>query len=106
LEKIERKVTLFFGAKKPEDLFFNDELRAFEKSIPGFVFVPTLSRVTDEDRWEGEKGRVTDLIQKRIKENTPLDVYICGSPPMVESCVDLLMKKGIEEDRIFFDKFE
>ena len=74
--------------------------------MPNFTFVPTLSRATEEDQWEGEKGRVTDLIHKRIREKAPLDVYICGSPEMVESCLEVLVKKGIPEERVFFDKFE
>jgi Na+-transporting NADH:ubiquinone oxidoreductase subunit F len=105
-EKIQRKTTLFFGARTRRDLLYHDILKAFENTISDFTFVPTLSRATEEDQWEGEKGRVTDLIQKHITENAGIEVYICGSPVMVESCEDLLKEKGIPEDRIFFDKFE
>lgn len=105
-EGVERKATLFFGARNRKDLFFYDELRDFEKSLPNFTFIPTLSRASEEDHWEGEMGRVTDLIKDKITENAPFDVYICGSPVMVESCADLIKGKGIQEDRIFYDKFE
>ena len=49
---------------------------------------------------------MTNLIEKYIPEGASIDVYICGSPAMVDSCVDILKKKKIPEDRIFFDKFE
>jgi Na+-transporting NADH:ubiquinone oxidoreductase subunit F len=65
-----------------------------------------LSRPTDEDQWQGARGRVTDLILKHIPDDAPIDVYICGSPAMVESCLELLEKKGIQEEHIFYDKFE
>jgi Na+-transporting NADH:ubiquinone oxidoreductase subunit F len=105
-EKIDRKTTLFFGARRVKDLLYYDELKAFEKRLPDLTFMPTLSRSKEEDRWQGEKGRVTDLIEKYIPENADVEVYICGSPVMVESCEEILKKKGISEDNIFYDKFE
>ena len=104
-EGIRRKATLFFGARTTEDLYYQEELREFEKTVPGFTYMPTLSRATEADQWEGEKGRVTDLIERDVPDNADLDVYICGSPAMVESCVNLLIRKGIPEDQIFYDKF-
>jgi Na+-transporting NADH:ubiquinone oxidoreductase subunit F len=105
-EQIQRKATFFFGDKTPKDLYYYDEFKDFERTIPHFSFVPTLSRTLQGDQWQGEKGRVTDLIEKNIPDNANIDVYICGLPAMVQSCIDLLIKKGIPEDRIFFDKFE
>jgi len=105
-EKIERKTTLYFGDKKRKDLYYYERLKEYERRMQQFTFVPILSRATEEDQWEGEKGRVTDLIQKYVPEKADLDVYICGSPLMVRSCTELLIKKGISEDRILFDKFE
>jgi len=104
-EQISRKATLFFGARTREDLFYWDQLKGFEKSIPNFTFIPTLSRATDKDQWEGGKGRVTDLIEKHIPEKADVDVYMCGSPAVVDSCEELLKKKGIPPERIYYDKF-
>ena len=105
-EQIQRKATLFFGDRTPKDLYYNHELKEFEHNIPHFTYVPILSRTTQEDQWQGEKGRVTNAIEKYIPEKADIDVYICGLPAMVKSCIDLLKKKGIPENRIFFDKFE
>ena len=104
--KIQRKATLFFGDRRRHDLYYLEALDAFEKNIPDFRFVPTLSRATEEDQWEGERGRVTELVEKYIAENAPLDVYICGSPAMVDSCEVILKKKGIPAENIYYDKFE
>jgi Na+-transporting NADH:ubiquinone oxidoreductase subunit F len=105
-EGIQRRTTFFFGARTPKDLFYQDLFRRLERDLPDFTFIPTLSRPSAEDQWQGEKGRVTDLIEKYIPDHAPLDVYICGAPHMVESCVELLTKKGIPEEHIFYDKFE
>jgi Na+-transporting NADH:ubiquinone oxidoreductase subunit F len=104
-EGIERKTTLFFGDRRRHDLYYLDLIKKFEETIPGFTFVPTLSRATEEDQWEGERGRVTDLIDKYIPDKAPMDIYICGSPAMVDSCEELLEKKGIPDEHIYYDKF-
>jgi Na+-transporting NADH:ubiquinone oxidoreductase subunit F len=105
-EQMRKEVQFFFGAKTVKDLYYQEELRAWEKKLPSFKYVPTLSRTLEEEQWKGEKGRVTHLIEKYVPEGATIDVYICGSPVMVDSCVEILKKKGSPEDRIFFDKFE
>ncbi len=105
-EGIQRKTTLFYGDRKPRDLYFRDQLEQWQKEIQNFSYNLTLTRSTAEDRWEGETGRVTDLIKKLIPDNAPVDVYICGAPPMVESCEKLLEQKGISAENVFYDKFE
>jgi Na+-transporting NADH:ubiquinone oxidoreductase subunit F len=105
-EEIGRKTTLFFGAKTRKDLYYQDRIKAWESKLPHFEYVPVLSRVGEEDKWEGEKGRVTNLIEKYVPEGSDLEAYICGAPAMVESCREKLKGKGIPEERTFFDKFE
>lgn len=105
-DQILRKTSLFFGARKPRDLYYFEELKELERIIPNFTFVPTLSRPTEEDQWEGERGRVTDLIERYIPDNASIEVYICGAPAMVESCEELLKKKNIPQEMVFYDKFE
>ena len=102
---ISRKTLFFFGAKTRDDLMYLDELKGFEQTLADFSFVPTLSRVEEGDAWDGERGRVTDLIKSRIDSGRNLEVYICGAPPMVESSLALLLEKGVPEESIFFDKF-
>lgn len=101
-----KELTLFYGDKKPVDLLYYDELCKFDSTHPNFTYIPTLSRTTEEDKWEGEKGRVTDLIGKYIPDNAQIDVYICGVPAMVQSCNDLLLQKGVPQEQICFDMFE
>ena len=105
-EKIDRKTTLFFGARKVKDLLYYDELKAFDEKLPNFTFIPTLSRSTEEEQWQGEKGRVTNLIEKFIPDNADKEVYICGAPAMIHSCEGLLKNKGIPEENIFYEEFE
>lgn len=105
-ERIMRKATLFFGTRNEEDLYCVEELNNLEKELSNFTYIPTLSRELDNAPWEGERGRVTTLIEKRISEGADLDVYICGNAAMVESCLEALNKKGIPKEHIYFDKFD
>ncbi len=104
--RITRKATLFFGDRKTEDLYYEDQLKSWQNSIDNFTYTPTLSRTTEEENWTGEVGRVTNLIEKYIPDDAPVDVYICGAPPMVDSCAQLLKQKGIPAANVFYDKFE
>jgi Na+-transporting NADH:ubiquinone oxidoreductase subunit F len=106
MEMIPRKTTLFFGTRIEEDLYCVEELENLEKEISHFTYIPTLSRVTDNSPWKGERGRVTGLIEKNIPQGASLDVYICGNAEMVESCLEALRKKDIPVAQIYFDKFD
>ena len=100
-----RKAMLFFGGRKPEDLYYYDYLKSLEEKLPDFKYYAVLSRVDQADQWAGETGRVTDLIEKYVPDQADLEAYICGAPPVVESCITALKEKGVSEDKIFFDKF-
>jgi Na+-transporting NADH:ubiquinone oxidoreductase subunit F len=80
-------------------------MEALKQEIPGLEVILTLSRPEEEDGWEGERGRVTNVLEKIIKDGANKEAYLCGNPAMVESCVELLTKKGIPQELIFFDKF-
>lgn len=102
---INRKATFYFGAKTPDDLFLLDELKNFENTLPDFKFIPTLSRITEEHNWTGEKGRVNNALEKYINDGENKEAYLCGNPPMIDTVVSVLQKIGIPEEHIYFDKF-
>jgi Na+-transporting NADH:ubiquinone oxidoreductase subunit F len=104
-EGISRRTTLIFGARHKKDLFYLQEMEALKQKIPDLEVILALSRPEEEDRWEGERGRVTNVLEKIIKNGANKEAYLCGNPAMVESCVELLTKKGIPQELIFFDKF-
>lgn len=104
-EEIDRKTTFFFGARTQKDLVCGDEMYEFEKTIPNFHFRPVLSREPEDSGWEGDRGRVTDSIQKYIEEGVDQEAYMCGSPVMIESAVVELKNKKIPEEKIYYDEF-
>ncbi len=104
-EKITRNATLVFGARHKKGLFYVEEIEALKERLPNLKVIFALSNPQEEDRWDGERGRVTDVLEKIIKNGANKEAYLCGSPGMVEACVELLTKKGISQELIFYDKF-
>ncbi len=102
---INRRARFYFGARTPEDLFLLDEMKEFEETLYDFEFIPTLSRALDEHNWTGERGRVNVALDKHIKSPEDKEAYLCGSPGMIDTVVELLREKGIVEEFIYYDKF-
>jgi propane monooxygenase reductase component len=102
---IRRKATYYYGARRRRDLCFTEELRALEDVLPGFRFVPALSEPTEEDAWDGEVGLVTDVVKRYEAKLAGAHAYLCGPPPMVEAAMPVLGGLGVEEKRIYYDKF-
>lgn len=106
-KKITRKITYFFGAVTRKDLFYDDEMADLEKRVPNFKYIPALSAPEPEDNWDGETGLITMPLENYLKDkdNAKSQGYLCGSPGMINACMKVLQKHGIDENRIFFDPF-
>ncbi len=102
---ITRQATYFYGARRRRDLCFEKELRALEESLPSFRYVPALSEPAAEDGWEGEVGLITDVVRRLAGGLKGAHAYVCGPPPMVEAALPMLMTAGVEDKRIYYDKF-
>ena len=99
-----RDVVLYYGARRRRDLCFEAELRALETALPSFRYVPALSEPDGED-WDGETGFVTDVLKRREDSLTGAHAYVCGPPPMVDAAMPVLAALGVEDRRIYYDKF-
>jgi Na+-transporting NADH:ubiquinone oxidoreductase subunit F len=102
---INRRATYFFGARAVRDLFLIDEMKELEKSLKDFHFIPALSEPLDEDKWEGETGLITEVLDRHLKSGENTEAYLCGSPGMIDASIAVLTQKGIPEELIYFDKF-
>ncbi len=100
----ERQAVYYYGARGPKDLFHLDELAELEQRLPNFRFVPALSDC-DEEEWDGERGLITDVVERCEQDLGEVDAYLCGPPPMVDAAIALLDAKGVPESRVYFDKF-
>ncbi len=104
--KIDRKVTFYFGARTREDLFEMDTLERLQNEMPNFKLVSCLSKPTEKCNWTGDVGRVTDMLNKYLDDASGAEAYLCGSPVMIDSVTPILRAKGMKEENIMYDKFE
>lgn len=102
---IKRKATFYFGAKTPSDLFMLDYFKELEETLDDFSFIPCLSRVGEEDEWDGYRGRVNNALEELVENTDNLEAYLCGNEPMINSVTDALTAKGMDEELIMYDKF-
>ncbi len=103
--RIARPVRFFFGARSRRDLFLLDAMRRLEGDLADFRFVPALSHPLPGDAWDGETGLITDVIDRRVRADQPVDAYLCGAPAMLDACLEVLDRKGIAAGHTYYDAF-
>lgn len=104
-EKINRKCTFFFSARTKKDLFMLDELLKYESEMPNLTLRLSLTRPTPECNWDGDIGRIPDMMEKYIGDASDMEAYLCGSPIMIEAVTKVLLAKNLPEEHIYFDNF-
>ncbi len=104
-KQINRRARYFFGAATKRDLFHVETMQQLEKDLPNFKFIPGLSNATPEDNWDGETGLITEILDRHLESGDNVEAYLCGSPGMINACVQVLVSKGVPEELIYYDKF-
>jgi Na+-transporting NADH:ubiquinone oxidoreductase subunit F len=104
-EGMPRKVKYFFGARSKRDLYYTEEFEQLSKEYPNFEYIPALSEPLEEDNWQGEVGLITDVVDRHTKDLSEAEGYLCGSPGMINACINVLSKHDMKEENVLFDKF-
>lgn len=101
----QRVANYFFGALSLKDMYDLDVMKELEDDLANFKFIPALSKPEEDDQWTGETGLITDVLDKHLENGENKEAYLCGSPGMIDACVEVLVNNGIPEERIYYDKF-
>lgn len=96
-------VTLYWGLRHEEDIYWMDEWNALGQTYPSFRFVLTLSQPSDS--WQGVQGRVTAHVTQEEKDLMKSDFYLCGGKAMVEEIRGQLRAGGVPEAQIKTELF-
>ena len=88
-----KAITLFWGLRSQQDLYYQQELVDLTKTYRHFRFVTTLSK--PEPGWTGSVGRVTGLVSEQILSVANLAAYLCGNGGMIKEVTATLNAKGL-----------
>jgi ferredoxin-NADP reductase len=98
------RVTLVYSNRDRASTPFLDELQEFERTIPDFRLVLTM---TQDEGWEGESRYVSaellsDYLAGELRDYTYL---VAGPPALVEAVVGQLSAAGVPEEQVLPDSF-
>ncbi|MFW5812209.1 MAG: oxidoreductase, partial [Alkalispirochaetaceae bacterium] len=92
-----------------KDVFYLDWLYKLDEEHERFHFIPALSEPQPEDDWSGPTGLITEVLDDYPKNTISTDIekegYLCGSPGMLDACMDVMTNNSMESEKIYFDKF-
>ncbi len=107
--KTGRKVSYWYGARNPNEVFYEDHFRKIEEEFPNFTFHIAMSEPRPEDNWDGYVGFIHQVVLDHYLKDHPapedVEYYLCGPPLMLQSALGMLDDLGIEEEMIRFDEF-
>ena len=103
---ITRPVTLYWGGRRPADLYMGDWVQAQCAAMPNLHYVPVVSDPLPEDGWQGRTGFVHRAVLEDFSDLSSYQVYACGAPIVVDSAKrDFGAQAGLPAEEFFADAF-
>lgn len=91
-----KEVYLFFGYRSINEVLFREDNKSWAEK---FNFNITLDR--GDEKWSGNVGLITGLLEKASFDNINKIVFICGPPVMIKFVIGVLKKRGFNDDQIY-----
>jgi CDP-4-dehydro-6-deoxyglucose reductase len=102
---ITRPVRLYWGGRRPADLYLNDWVQAQLALMPHLQFIPVISDALPEDAWTGRTGFVHLAVLQDTPDLSGYQVYACGAPIVVDSARAAYTAAGLPADEFYADSF-
>lgn len=101
-----RPVSLYWGGRRPEDLYMDVWLKELSTSMPNLSYVPVVSDALPEDHWSGRTGYVHQAVLDDFADLSGHEVYACGAPVVVDAArSSYTSQRGLPEECFFADAF-
>ena len=106
LKGLSRPAVLYWGGRRPGDLYLDEWVRAKQAEMPNLSYVPVVSNALPEDEWTGRTGFVHQAVLDDLPDLSGYQVYACGAPIVVDSArAAYTTQAGLPEDEFFADAF-
>jgi ferredoxin--NADP+ reductase len=93
---------MIHGASRSWEFGYREELEGIAAAVPWLHYVPTISRPWEDPKWQGETGRVEDIIRKYSDQwgltGSDTTGYLCGHPEMIEHGKGILARRGFARE--------
>ena len=107
--KTKRKVSFWYGARSVREMFYDEHFKQIAKEFPNFTYKVALSEPMDEDNWTGSTGFIHQVLHDEYlgkhEDPTEIEYYMCGPPPMINACDNMLDNLGVDREMIAYDSF-
>jgi len=105
-EGFDLPMTLVYGQRSREELYYDAEFRALAEKHANFTYVPALSSEPEGSDWTGARGFVHEAAKAHFNNDfRGHKAYLCGPPAMIEACISTLMQGRLFERDIYMEKF-
>lgn len=99
---IQRRTTLYWGVRRPNDLYLGDWVQSLCKSMANLEYIPVVSEAEPEDSWAGRSGLVHQAVIQDFPDLSAHHVYACVAPIVVDLAERSFTNKcGLPGDQFF-----
>lgn len=99
-----QKINLIFGCRYQKDLLYAEELQQLQLEMPGFNFIPTLSR--EDPSWHGCKGYVHKIYEEMLAaDKRPANFFLCGWKEMIDEARHRIQAMGYDRKDIHLELY-
>lgn len=103
---ITRPTTLYWGGRRPGDLYMDAWVRTQAAELPWLRYVPVVSDAAPEDAWSGRTGFVHQAVLQDFADLSGHQVYACGAPIVVDSArAAYTAQRGLPPEEFYADAF-
>ena len=94
-----KNIYLVFGCRTQSTLLYYNELVQLQQELPGFNYIPVLSR----EQWQGKTGYVHQIYQDICADKRPAYFYLCGWKGMLDDAKRKLLEMGYDKKVIHLE---
>ncbi len=95
---------LFFGVWSEEEVFYQQELADLAAEYPNLQYQICVFDASES--WQGYRGSVVAALEEVLKvSDTRPDIYVCGSPGLIEGVAQAVEPLGISKDQLIYEPF-
>ena len=102
----QRHAVLYWGARRPADVYMHDWITDYCARHPQVRYVPVISDALPEDGWTGLSGLALDVMLQENPDMRDAQLYACGAPAMVDAAKErAIASHQLDPDNFFADAF-